>query len=81
MALHHVAASSWNGIRTVQDILYESHALAARQLGLVNDSEHYFLAFEEAIPFFSTPRELRQLLVTLIIAGAPATSFIFQTPY
>ncbi|CAM9250899.1 unnamed protein product, partial [Laminaria digitata] len=70
LLLHHVAASSWNDKRTVQDALYNSHEQAARQLGLVQDSEEYLLAFQDAITF-STPRELRQLLVTLIIAGAP----------
>ena len=49
----------------------DSHEQAARQLGLVQDSEECLLAFQEDITF-STPRELRQPLDTLIIAGAPA---------
>ena len=63
LLLHHVAASSWNDIRTVQHVLYDSHEEAARQLGPVQDAQEYLLAFQEAITF-SISRELRQLLVT-----------------
>ena len=53
--------------------LYGTHNGAARQRGLVQENEEDHIAFQEAINF-STPRELRILLVTLIIAGAPAAS-------
>ena len=55
LLLHHVAACSWNDIRTVQDMLYDSHEEAARQLGLVQDAQEYLLAFQKAITF-STSR-------------------------
>lgn len=58
----------------MQNTLYDSHEQAACQLGLVQDSEKYILAFQEARTLF-TPRELRQLLLTVVtsnIAGAPA---------
>lgn len=73
LLLHHIASSGWEDIRTVHGIIYDTHNEAARQRGLVQDHEEYNIAFEEAIEF-STPRELRTLLVTLIIAGAPASS-------
>ncbi|CAN0177300.1 unnamed protein product, partial [Laminaria digitata] len=73
LLLHHIVSSGWEDIRTVDGILYDTHNEAARQRGLVQDHEEYNIAFEEAIDF-STPRELRTLLVTLIIAGAPASS-------
>ncbi|CAM9437982.1 unnamed protein product [Laminaria digitata] len=73
LLLHHIASSGWEDIRTVHGILHDTHNEAARQRGLVQDHEEYNIAFEEAIDF-SAPRELRTLLVTLIIAGAPASS-------
>lgn len=71
LLLHHIAASSWEDIRTVNGILRDSHQSAAHALGLVADAQEYDLTFREAM-HFSTPRELRSLLVTLIIVGAPA---------
>ncbi|CAM9593390.1 unnamed protein product, partial [Ectocarpus fasciculatus] len=71
LLLHHIASTSWEHIRTVHGVLHDSHQSAAQALGLVADAEEYDLTFREAINF-STPRELRSLLVTLIIAGAPA---------
>ena len=53
--------------------LYGTHNEAARQRGLVQEKKEDHIAFQEAINF-SIPRELRILLVTLIIAGAPAAS-------
>ena len=44
LLLHHVPASSWNDIRTVQGTLSDSHELliAPRQLGLVQHAEITF---------------------------------------
>ena len=68
-----IVSSGWEDIRTVHGIIYDTPNDAARQRGLVQDHEEYPIAFEEAIEF-STPRELRTLLVTFIIAGAPASA-------
>ncbi|CAM9837695.1 unnamed protein product, partial [Ectocarpus sp. 8 AP-2014] len=71
LLLHHISASSWEHIRTVDGVVHGSHQSAAHTLGLVADAQEYDLTFREAL-HFPTPRELRSLLVTLIIAGAPA---------
>ncbi|CAN0283168.1 unnamed protein product [Scytosiphon promiscuus] len=71
LLLHQVPASSWIGLRTVNGIPHDSYEGAARALGIVADSQEFQITFREAITF-STPRELRSSLVTLIIAGAPA---------
>ena len=71
LLLHHIASQSWEQIRTVDAVLHESHQSAAHALGLVADAQEYDLTLRESLNF-STPRELRSLLVTLIIAGAPA---------
>ncbi|CAN0115114.1 unnamed protein product, partial [Ectocarpus fasciculatus] len=73
LLLHHIPASNWTDLRLYNGELHGSHQAAARARGLVADTEEYDLTFREAIDF-STPRELRCLFVTLIIAGAPANT-------
>ncbi|CAM9337287.1 unnamed protein product, partial [Scytosiphon promiscuus] len=72
LLLHQVPASSWIDLRTVNGMNHDSYESAARALGIVADSQEFQITFREAITF-STPRELRSLLVTLIIAGGPAS--------
>ncbi|CAM9941562.1 unnamed protein product [Ectocarpus sp. 6 AP-2014] len=73
LLLHNIPASNWTDLRLYNGELHESHQSAARARGLVAVTQEYDLTFREAISF-STPRELRCLFVTLVIAGAPANT-------
>ena len=71
LLLYYIPASSWEDIRTVDNVLHPTHEAAAQARGLVADLQEFDLTLREA-KTFATPRELRSLFVTLIIAGGPA---------
>ncbi|CAN0310306.1 unnamed protein product [Ectocarpus sp. 13 AM-2016] len=65
------AAYNFCELKSIYNVQYESYEKCARELGLVHNVDKYTICLQEAIEF-STARELRRLITTLILHGALA---------
>jgi hypothetical protein len=70
--LFHRAAWSFDQLRTIDGILYDSFQKAAQAAGIFDESDEGEKAMEDAILQYRSPAQLRFLFVLLIREGAPA---------
>jgi hypothetical protein len=74
LLLLNVAARSFEQLRTVGAVVYDTFAEAARERGLIDDrAGEYARAMTDAIDILATPAQLRRLFVALVSNGAFAS--------
>lgn len=71
LLLHH-AARSFDKLRTIGGVLFETFQRAAQAAGLLEEEDEARLAMEDAIAEYKSPAQLRFLFTLLIVEGAPA---------
>lgn len=71
LLLHH-SARSFQGVRTINGVVYETFQHAARAAGLLEEDNEGQLAMEDAIAEYKLPSQLRFLFVLLITEGSGA---------
>ena len=76
LLLLHTTPRSFLLARTIDGTVHESFQAAARALGLVDDNTEGELCFTEAVESGYSPVQLRCLLVTLTMDGAPALDLL-----
>ena len=76
LLLFHTTPRSFLLARTVDGTVHESFQAAARALGLLDDNTKGELCFTEAVESGYSPEQLRCLLVTLAMDGAPALDLL-----
>lgn len=70
--LGHVPAFSFEDLRTVNDVIYNTYHEAAIQRGLFSDVNEGYYALQEAVASLQTPAQLRFLFARVILEGYPA---------
>ena len=76
LLLLHTTPRSFVLTRTVDDTVHESFQAAARALGLLDNNIEGELCFTEAVESSYSPAQLRCLLMTLAMDGAPAQDLL-----
>ena len=76
LLLLHTAPRSFLLARTVDGTAHESFQVAAQALGLLDDNTEGEQCFNEAVESGFSPQQLRCLLVTLAMDGAPARNLL-----
>ena len=76
LLLLHTTPRSFLLARTVDGTVHESFQAATRALGLLDDNTEGELCFNEAVESGFSPQQLRCLLVTLAMDGAPARNLL-----
>lgn len=72
MLLHTVRGpTSFDGLRTIDGILYSTYREACEKLGLLEDDHHWDLALTEA-SLFSVPYQIRSLFAIILTACSPS---------
>lgn len=72
MLLRYHAARSFNELKTINGVCYETHQQATRAAGLLEEQNEGRLAMEDAIMEYKSAAQLRFLFVMLILEGSPA---------
>lgn len=72
LLLHHVESpTSYEDLRTVNGVTYDTYARACLEYGLIRDDQEWHNCMEEA-SMYKFPRQLRLLFVTILTQCSPA---------
>ena len=77
LLLQHKQARSYEDLRTVDSIRFDSFSDAAKAMGLLDNKSEFQICMQDARDAMCTPQQLRFLFIVLITEGA-AANVLFQ---